>query len=197
MLAQKRMSIFEPLAVIATVSLLASWGIQPFLAEALASRGVLAQQTAHSALWISAVLSPFAAFGKALAGALIAWAIATFLNERLSLIKLVSVFCAAETVFCLRDLATWATLAIRGVSGIHSAADLAVPFGLNAFIQAHTVAARIATSSWDFFHVAWALLVFVLIRSTLRTEVRSSACLAASALAFRVLFAAATLVSGV
>ena len=190
---QRRTPVLEPLALIATVSLLTSWGIQPFVVQALTHQGAIAQAAAQAALWLSAVLSPLAALGKATAAALVCWAIAIYLDERLSFMKLVSTFCVAETLFSLRDLAMWGTLAIRGVNGIHSTADLLVPFGLNAVLHSHSALTRIAFESWDLFHLAWGLLVFWMIHAVFKTGLRSSACLAIVAFSSRVLFAAASL----
>lgn len=189
----RRTPVVEPLIVIALVSLMTTWAIQPYVAHALAEQGPLAQQAAQVGLWISGVVSPLAAFGKALAAALVCWACSVFLGARLSLFKLVSVFCIAETVFSLRDLTTIGVLLLRGVDGIRTAADLMVAFGVNAFLHKPTALQRVGFETWDLFSVVWAAVVFAMIRIAFKMPSRSAAVLAILALVFRVLFSAAAL----
>jgi hypothetical protein len=192
-IVERRTPVFEPLAAIAVVSLVTSWIIQPYLAHALAQQGPVAQQAAQGALWLSGVLSPFAAFGKALAAALVCWACSVFLGERLPFMKLISVFCVAELVFSLRDLTVAGVLAARGVGAVHTATDLMVAFGVNAFVHAISPLQRISVESWDFFTVAWASLVCALLRGACKGSARSAIVLAAVAFTVRTLFAAAAL----
>ncbi len=192
-LGADRVFVIEPLAAIAAISLLASWAMQPYITHALAEQGTVAQGAAQAALWFSGVLSPFAAFGKAMAAALVCWSCAIYLDQRVSLLKLMSIFCLAELVFSARDLAAWGVLAARGINSVHSAADLLVATGLNAFTHARSPLGRIAFESWDFFTVAWSVLVWWLIRSMLKLDARSSAGLALMAFAVRTLFAAASM----
>ena len=189
----RRAPVFEPLAVIAIVSLITSWVIQPYLSHALAQQGAVAQQVAQGALWLSGVLSPFAALGKALAAALVCWACSVFLDERLSFAKLVSLFCVAEIVFSLRDLTVAGVLVARGVGAVHTTADLMVAFGVNAFVHGRSPLQRIGVETWDFFTVAWASLVCALLRGICKTSARSAVVLAAVAFTMRALFAAAAL----
>jgi hypothetical protein len=188
-----RTPMFEPLAAIAIISLATSWIIQPYLVQALSQQGAVAQQAAQGALWLSGVLSPFVALGKALAAALVCWACAVFLGEQLSLAKLLSVFCVAEVVFALRDMAVAAVLVVRGLAAVHAPVDLKVAFGINAFVHAISPLQRIGLETWDLFSLMWALTVFLLLRSVLKTSPRSAAALAAMTFVFRALFAAATL----
>lgn len=190
---ERRTPVFEPLAAIAIISLMTSWVIQPYLAHALAQQGPVAQQAAQGALWLSGVLSPFAAFGKALAAALVCWACSVFLGERLPLAKLVSVFCVAEVVFSLRDLTVAGVLLARGLGAVHTTADLMVAFGINAFVHGASPLQRIGFETWDFFTVAWASLVCALLRGVCRSSTRSAVALAAVAFTVRTLFAAAAL----
>lgn len=190
---ERRAPMFEPLVVIAIISLISSWTIQPYITQALAPQGPLAQQAAQGALWLSGVLSPFAALGKALAAALVCWACAVFLGERLSFAKLLSVFCLAEVVFALRDLAIAAVLAARGIGAVHTTADLLVAFGVNAFVHGMSPLQRVGLETWDLFSVAWALAALLMIRGAFKTSWRSAAALAAIAFTFRALFTAATL----
>jgi hypothetical protein len=190
---ERRTPMFEPLVAIAIVSLMTSWVIQPYVAQALAQQGPVAQQAAQGALWLSGVLSPFAAFGKAFAAALVCWACAVFLGERLSLAKLVSVFCVAEMVFSLRDLTVAGVLAARGVGAVHTTADLVVAFGVNAFVHGTSPLQRIGFETWDFFTVAWASLACALLRAICKSSVRSAVLLAAVAFTVRTMFAAAAL----
>jgi hypothetical protein len=189
----RRTPVFEPLIAIAIVSLITTWAIQPYVVHALAQQGAPAQQAARAALWISGVVSPLAAFGKALAAALVCWACSVFLGERLSLIKLVSVFCIAEMVFSLRDLTMLGVLAARGIDGVRTAADLMVAFGVNAFLNKPSPLQRVGFETWDLFSVAWTVVVFAMIRGVFNVSRRSAAMLAVLALAFRVLFSAAAL----
>jgi len=69
----RRMPIIEPLTLVAAVSLICAWAIQPYAAHALADRGAEVQEAAGAALWLSGVLSPLTALTKALAAALICW----------------------------------------------------------------------------------------------------------------------------
>jgi hypothetical protein len=193
---QRRTPILEPLALIAAVSLVTAWAVRPFAANALAGQGPVAQGAVQAVLWLSAILSPFAALVKAATAATACWAIAIYLDEQMPLAKLVSLFCLAELIFSIRDLAMCAVLALRGTAGVRSAADLVVPFGLNAFLHADSTLTRLAFESWDFFHVAWALLVFFMVYAVFETRVRSAACLAIAALVFRLLFSAAGLLYG-
>jgi hypothetical protein len=188
-----RAVVIEPLAVIAAVSLLTSWAIQPYVTHALVQQGTVAQGAAQAALWLSGVLSPFAAFGKALAAALICWSCAVYLDQRVSLIKLVSIFCLAEMVFSIRDIVMLGVLALRGIGSVHSTTDLLVATGLNAFTHAQSPLGRIAFESWDFFTVAWGVVVWWLIRIMLKLDTRSSAGLALMAFVVRTLFAAASM----
>ena len=188
-----RAIVIEPLVVIAAVSLLTSWAIQPYVIHALVEQGSVAQGAAQAALWLSGVLSPFAAFGKAVAAALVCWSCAIYLEQRVSLLKLVSIFCVAEIVFSVRDVAMWGVLAARGINSVHSTADLLVATGLNAFSHAQSPLARIAFESWDFFTLAWGVVVWWLIRLILRLDARSAAGLAVMAFAVRTLFAAASM----
>jgi hypothetical protein len=190
---ERRAPVVEPLIVIALASLITTWAIQPYVAHALAQQGAAAQGAAQAALWISGVLSPLAAFGKALAAALVCWACSVFLGERLSLIKLVSVFCIAETIFSLRDLAMIGVLIARGVDGVRTGADLMVAFGVNAFLHKPSALQRVGFETWDFFSIVWAAAVFAMIRGVFKASRRSAALLAIIALAFRVLFSAAAL----
>ncbi|MGH7653385.1 MAG: hypothetical protein ACREN6_01860 [Gemmatimonadaceae bacterium] len=190
---ERRTPMFEPLVAIAIISLITSWVIQPYVAQALAPQGPVAQQAAQGALWLSGVLSPFAAFGKALAAALVCWACAVFLGERLPFAKLVSAFCLAEIVFALRDVTVAGVLAARGVGAVHTTADLMVAFGINAFVHGTTPLQRISVETWDFFTVAWASLVCALLRGVCKSSARSAVVLAAVAFAVRTLFAAAAL----
>jgi hypothetical protein len=190
---ERRGPVVEPLAAIAIVSLVTSWVIQPYLAHALAGQGPVAQQAAQGALWLSGVLSPFAAFGKALAAALVCWSCSVFLRERLSFAKLVSVFCVAEVVFSLRDLTVAGVLAARGVGAVHTTADLMVAFGINAFVAGSSPLQRIGFETWDLFTVAWALIVCALLRGVCKSSARSAVVLAVITFAARTLFAAAAL----
>jgi hypothetical protein len=192
-LGADRAFVIEPLAVIAAISLLATWAMQPYVIHALAQQGTVAQGAAQAALWLSGVLSPFAAFGKAMAAALVCWSCAIYLDQRVSLLKLMSIFCLAELVFSVRDLATWGVLAVRGIDSVHSVADLLVATGLNAFAHARSPLGRIAFESWDFFTVAWGVVVWSLIRIMLKLDARSAAALALMAFAVRTLFAAASM----
>lgn len=190
---EERNPIFEPLVVVAVVSLFTSWAIQPYVVHALAPQGAVAQGAAQTALWLSGLLAPISALAKATMAALVCWACAVYLDEGVSLIRLVSIFCLAEMVFCLRDLSMWIVLALRGVEHIRSAGDLMVAFGVNAYLQSSSALARVAFESWDVFTVAWALVLWWMIRVFLRQGIRSSAFLAAIAFVVRALFAAATL----
>lgn len=188
-----RTLLIEPLMVIALVSLLTSWAIQPYITHALAQQGSVAQGAAQAALWFSGLLSPVAAFAKAVAAALVCWACAIFVGERISLLKLISIFCVAETIFSIRDLATWGVLALRGVENVRSTADLMVATGLNAFVRPQSPLGRLAFESWDFFSLAWGALVWWLIRTSIKLDARSAAGLALIAFAVRTLFAAASM----
>jgi hypothetical protein len=192
-IVEQRTPVIEPLAIIATVSLLTTWASQPYFVHALAQQGAAAQGAAQAALWLSGVLSPLTALVKAVAAALICWSCAVYLDERLSLLKLVSIFCVAETLFSLRDLTMLGVLAARGVDGVRTTSDLMVAFGINAFVHSPSSLARIGLESWDLFTVAWGLLIFWMIRAVFRTDTRSTACLAVMAFTFRTLFAAAGL----
>jgi hypothetical protein len=192
-IVEQRSPVIEPLAIVATVSLLTAWAIQPYVVHALAQQGAAAQGAAQAALWLSGVLSPLTALVKAVAAALICWSCAVYLDERLSLLKLVSIFCVAETLFSLRDLTMLAVLSARGVDAVRTTSDLMVAFGINAFVHSPSSLARIGLESWDLFTVAWGLLSFWMIRAVFRTDTRSTACLAAMAFTFRTLFAAASL----
>jgi hypothetical protein len=196
-LVERRTPILEPILVVASVSLLTSWAIQPYVVHALAQQGAVAQGAAQAALWLSGVLSPFAAFAKAAVAALVCWSCAIYLGERLSLLKLISIFCLAEMVFSLRDLSMWIVLALRGVERVHSTADLMVAFGLNAYLRSPSALARVAFESWDVFTVAWALVICWMIRGFFKIDLRSSAFLAAMAFSVRTLFAAASLLYGI
>jgi hypothetical protein len=189
---ESRAPVLEPLIVIAIVSLLTSWAIQPYIVHSLSQQGALAQGAAQAALWLAGVLAPISAFFKALAAALVCWACAIYLDVRIPLVKLVSVFCMAEVLFSLRDLTLWAVLAMRGLDGIRTTADLLVAFGINAFVHPASVAGRIATGSWDMFTFAWAILAYWMLRAAFKTDARSAACLAAVVFCMRVLFAAAS-----
>ena len=190
---EQRTPVMEPLAIIATVSLLTTWAIQPYVVHALAQQGTAAQGAAQAALWMSGVLSPLAALVKACAAALICWSCAVYLDERLSLLKLVSMFCVAEIIFSLRDLTMLGVLAARGIDNVHTTSDLMVAFGINAFVHSSSSLWRIGFESWDMFSVAWGLLAFWMIRALYKTDARSTACLAVMAFTFRTLFAAASL----
>jgi hypothetical protein len=190
---ERRMPMFEPLVAVAIISLTTSWVIQPYVAQALAQQGPAAQQAAQGALWLSGVLAPFAALGKALAAALVCWACAVFLGERLSLVTLVSAFCVAEVVFSLRDLTVAGVLAARGLGAVHTTADLMVEFGINAFVHGTSPLQRISFETWDFFTVAWAAFVCALVRGVCKSSARSAVVLAAVAFTVRTLFAAAAL----
>lgn len=192
-IVDRRTPIIEPLTIVTVVSLLTAWAIQPFMVRALIPQGAAAQGAAQAALWLSGVLAPLTALIKASAAALICWSCAVYLGERLSLLKLVSMFCLAETIFALRDLTMLAVLAARGIESVRSTADLMVAFGINAFLNSSSASARVALESWDAFSVAWGLLAFWMIRALFRIDRRSSACLALTAFAFRTLFAAAGL----
>jgi ABC-type uncharacterized transport system permease subunit len=194
---ENRALAIESLTVIAAVSLLTSWAIQPYVIHALVQQGTIAQGAAQAALWLSGVLSPFAAFGKAAVAALVCWSCAIFLEQRVSVIKLLTAFCVAEVVFSIRDLAIWGALAVRGVENVHSTADLMLATGLNAFVRPLSPLARMAVESWDFFTVAWAIVVWVLLRTVLNLDARPAARLAALAFVVRTLFAAASLLYSV
>jgi hypothetical protein len=196
-LVQRRTPILEPLVFVATVSLVTSWAMQPLMMSALAQQGALAQGAVRVALWLSAILSPLAALGKATAAAIVCWAIATYLDEQLPLLKLVSMFCLAETFFSLRDVAMWAVLMLRGAGGIRGTADLVVPFGINAFLHADSTLTKLAFESWDFFHIAWGLIVCWMLRAAFGTALRSSARLAIAVLFSRLLFAGASRLYGI
>ncbi|MFI5233508.1 MAG: hypothetical protein ACHQSE_13445 [Gemmatimonadales bacterium] len=190
---ERRTPMFEPLVAISIISLITSWVIQPYVAQALTQQGPLAQQAAQGALWLSGVLSPVAALGKALTAALVCWACAVFLGERLSLAKLASAFCLAEIVFSLRDLTVAGVLAARGVGAVHTTADLMVAFGANAFVHGTSPLQRISLETWDFFTVAWAAFVCALLRGVCKSSARSAVVLAGVAFTVRTLFAAAAL----
>jgi hypothetical protein len=197
MTLERKTLIVEPMAIIATISLLTAWAIQPLVAHAVAQQGLVAQATVASALWLSAIVSPFSAFAKAASAALVCWAVAVYLGEQLPVKKLVSAFCVAEVLFSLRDLGMLAALAIRGTASIRSTGDLAVSFGPSAFLHSTSMLTRIAFESWDFFHIAWGLLLFCMLHAMFEIGRRSSAYLAIATLAFRVLFAAAGLLYGI
>lgn len=189
---ENRSLVFEPLAIIAILSLVTSWAIQPYVAQALAQQGTAAQGAVQAALWLSGVLSPVSALAKALGVALVCWACAVFLGERLSLGKVVSIFCIAELVFSLRDVALLTVLAARGLANVRGTSDLMVGFGLNAFVHAKSSLVRIGLESWDAFTVVWAVASAWMIRACFKTDVRSTTFLALMAFAVRTLFAAAS-----
>lgn len=193
-IVDSRTPIVEPLAVVAVTSLLTAWAMQPFVARALVQQGSVAQGAAQAALWLSGVLAPVMALGKAAVAALVCWSGAVYLGERLSVVKLLSLFCCAETVSGLRDLSMLGVLAVRGVERVRTTSDLMVAFGVNAYLRSPSALARVAFESWDLFTVAWALLAFMMMRALFRTDRGSAACLAAMVFAFRTLFAAASLV---
>jgi hypothetical protein len=190
-IVDRRSPIIEPLTIVAMTSLITAWAIQPFVVHALAPQGAVAQSAAQVALWLAGVLAPLTALAKASTAALISWACAVYLGQRLSLLKLVSMFCVAETIFALRDLTMLVVLAVRGIESVRSTADLMVAFGVNMLLHSTSPVARVALESWDLFSVFWGLLAFVMIRALFRLDARSSACLALVAFAFRTLFAAA------
>jgi hypothetical protein len=192
-IVEQRTPIVEPLALIAVVSLLSTWAIQPYVVQALVQEGAPAQGAAQAALWLSGVVSPVTAFGKALSSAVVCWACSVFLDERHSFVKLVSVFSVAETVFALRDLAMAGVLVTRGIASMHATSDLMVAFGVNAFLHAPSTLQRIGFESWDIFTVVWAMLAFWMLRLVVKTNIRSAACLAAISFALRTLFSAASL----
>jgi hypothetical protein len=192
-IVDRRSPVIEPLTIVAVVSLITAWTIQPFVAHALTPMGAAAQGAAQVALWLSGVLAPLTALMKAGAAALACWSCAVYLGERLPLVKLVSMFCVAETTFAVRDLALAGVLVARGIESVHSTSDLMVAFGVNAFLHSPSASARIAFESWDAFSVAWGLLTFWMIRALFRIDSRSSACMALVAFAFRTLFSAASL----
>ena len=189
----QRAPVVEPLAVIAIVSLVTTWMLQPFLVQALAGQGTVAQGAAQAALWLSGVLSPITAFVKAAAAALVCWSCAAFLGERLPIVKLLSAFCMAETLFSLRDVALIGVLVSRGIAAVRTSTDLLVAFGVNAFVHAPSPLQRIGIESWDVFGVAWAVAIFWMLRTVFKADRRSSAMLAAVVFAFRALFSAAGL----
>jgi hypothetical protein len=193
----ERAPILEPLIIISITSLVSSWAMQPFVGHALAQQGTIAQSAAQAALWLSGMLSPFAAFAKAIAAALTCWACAIFLDERLSFPKLLSIFCLAEMIFAARDVATVALVAIRGLDSMRAPSDLLVVFGLGAMVGAKTTIARLALESWDLFTVAWGVLACWMIRSKFRTGIAESVCLAIVVVAVRVLFTGASLLYSV
>jgi hypothetical protein len=192
-IVDRRTPIIEPLTIVALVSLFTAWAIQPVVTHALLQQGAAAQGAAQAALWLAGVLTPLTALAKASAAALICWACAVYLGERLSFLKLVSMFMFAETIFALRDLTMFAVLAARGLEHVRSTADLVVAFGLNEILHFTSALARVAFESWDVFSVAWGLLAFWMIRALFNIDRRSAACLAVTAFAFRTLFAAASL----
>ncbi len=189
---ESRAPVLEPLIVIAIASLLTSWAIQPYITHSLSQQGTLAQGAAQAALWLAGVLAPISAFVKALAAALVCWACAIYLDVRIPLAKLLSVFCMAEVLFSLRELTLWAVLAMRGFDGVRTTADLVVALGVNAFVHPSSVLGKIATGSWDAFTLIWAILAYWMIRSAFKTDARSAACLAAVVFCVRVLFTAAS-----
>jgi hypothetical protein len=192
-IVDRRSPVFEPLTIVAAVSLVSAWTIQPFVTHALTPMGAAAQGAAQAGLWLAGVLAPLTALMKAGVAALTCWACAVYLGERLPLLKLLSMFCVAETTFAARDLALAGVLVARGIERVHSTADLMVAFGVSAFLRSPSPSARIAFESWDAFSVAWAVLAYALFRALFRLDRRSSACLALVALAFRTLFSAASL----
>ena len=189
----RRRPILGPLMTIAAVSLTTSWIIQPYLAHALGAQGSVAQQAAQGALWVSGMLSPLAALGKALGLAVVCWSCSVFLGERIPLAKLISVFCVAEIVFSLRDLTAAGVLVARGIGAVHSPADLMIGFGVNAFVHAVSPLQRISLETWDFFTVAWASLVCACLCGACKVSARPAIVLALVAFAVRVLFAASAL----
>jgi hypothetical protein len=191
-LLDQRPLIFEPLTIIAIVSLLTSWAIQPFVSQALAQSGTAAQGAAQVAFWLSGVLSPLASFTKALGATLVCWSCAVFLHERVSFGKLLSVFCISEMLFSLRDITLVCVLAARGLANIHGTGDLMVAFGVNGFLHSQSALSRVGLESWDAFTVVWALWSFWMIRRLFKLDARVAGGLAAMVFAFRVLFAAAS-----
>jgi hypothetical protein len=189
----RRTPVVQPLIAIAIMSLITTWMIQPYVAHALVQQGPAAQGAAQAALWLSGVLSPLAAFGKALSAALVCWAFSVFLGERLPLVKLISVFCIAEMVFSMRDVTTMGVLVTRGVSGVRTAADLMVAFGVSAFLHKPSPLQRIGFETWDFFSIVWAAVVFAMLRVVFKMSRGSAVGLAVLVLVFRVLFSAAAL----
>jgi hypothetical protein len=161
---ERRAFVLEPLAIISIVSLSSTWAIQPYVAHALAQQGAAAQGAAQAAIWFSGVLSPLSALAKALAAALVCWACAVWLDERLPMLKLVSMFCIAEIVHSLRDLTMLGVLAARGIGSVRATSDLMVAFGLNAFLHPASSLARVGFESWDLFSVAWGFAIFLMMR---------------------------------
>lgn len=192
-IVEGRAPIIEPIAIIGILSILSTWALQPFVAHALASNGTVAQSAAQVAIWLSGVIAPVAALARALTAALICWACAVYLGARLSLAKLVSLFCVAEIVFSLRDAMLLGFLAMRGVESMRSTADLIVAFGVNGFVHSSSALARVGLESWDVFSVLWAVLCFRMIRELFDTGTKSAACLALVVFASRTLFSAASL----
>src|ERR1017187_7345005 len=119
-----RTPIVEPLAIVAISSLLTAWDMQPFVGHALVQQGSVAQGAAQAALWLAGVLAPVMALAKASMAALVCWSGAVYLGERLSLVKLISLFCVAETISALRDLTMLSVLAVRGIDSVRTTADL-------------------------------------------------------------------------
>lgn len=154
--------VLPPLVLVAVLSSAAAYALQPMLAEALDGDVVGA---VRAWLWITVLLAPLSAGGKALALSAVAWSLLVISGRDAGFRRLVSIFLYGEALLALHPVALALVLQLRGSAVVASPEDLYVPMGLDALVRPDSPALAAALQGAGVVHAVWfAFLVVALIR---------------------------------
>lgn len=155
--------ILPPLVLVVVFSSTAAYALQPMLGAALDAGAVGAVRTW---LWITVLLAPVSAGGKALALSAVAWSVLVIAGRDVGFRRLVSVFLYGEAILGLQAVALAFVLQLRGAVAVASPEDLYVPMGLDALMRPDSPALAAVVQGVGVVHAVWfAFLAVALVRA--------------------------------
>lgn len=150
--------ILPPLVLVAVFSSTAAYALQPMLGAALDADVVGA---VRAWLWITVLLAPVSAGGKALALSAVAWSLLVLAGRDVGFRRLVSIFLYGEALLGLHPVALAFVLQLRGAVAVASPEDLYVPMGLDAVVRPDSPALTAAVQAVGVVHAVWAVFLTV------------------------------------
>lgn len=148
------------------INLAAALVLLPFLPASGAFPAAGGRSLLTVALWASAVMYPVSALVQAAIMAGVAWSIVALAGVGLPFSPTLRALLVAE--FGLAAAAPWSALVIALRGGAVTAADLAVPTGLAAFVTVPPGWMTVLAEQTGLFHILWVAAMIYLFRTELR-----------------------------
>jgi hypothetical protein len=152
---RSRAPIVAPLAIVAIVNAMIGLSLRPLFLETLSgeSQGVASFVT--YVFWLTIFSSPVIVLAKAFLLAVVGWSIAALLGEAARLRTLVSTLLFGEVLFLIPGVLDLVVLYLRRLSGIMSAADLVVRWGLDLIVETSSPVLSAVLQGTSVFHLIW------------------------------------------